>query len=126
VLLVAEGLGCAASAWWARLTPRHDVERVAGALLFAPETDTPGLFAAPRDALPFPSLVIRPDRAGADVERVTREWGSGLMDTRASRDARAVGAWRHAQRLFLRVTKSIAEHEVGRGAALIGVDGGRR
>ena len=126
VLLVAEGLGCAASAWWARLTPRHDVARVAGALLFAPRTDAPGLFAAPRDTLPFPSLVIRPDGDVADVERATREWGSGIMDARASRAAPATVAWRHAQRLFLRVTRSIAEHEIGRGAALIGLEGGRQ
>jgi predicted alpha/beta hydrolase family esterase len=126
VLLVAEGLGCAASAWWARLSPRHDVARVAGALLFAPQTATPDLFASPRDALPFPSLVIRPGGAQADLERVTREWGSGLMDTRLTRDVRGTPAWRHAQRLFLRVTKAVAEHEVARGAALIGLDGGRR
>ncbi|MGJ3629448.1 hypothetical protein AB5I41_26085 [Sphingomonas sp. MMS24-JH45] len=56
---------------------------------------------------------------------MTREWGSGVMDPRASRALPAEVAWRHAQRLFLRVTRSIAEHEVGRGAALIGIDGGR-
>ena len=33
VLLVAEGLGCAAAAWWARLSPGHYADRVAGALL---------------------------------------------------------------------------------------------
>lgn len=126
VLLVAEGLGCAASAWWARLSPRHDVARVAGALLFDPRGAAGrDLFAAPRAALPFPSLVIRPDGGIAEVERVTREWGSGVMDPRASRALPAAVAWRHAQRLFLRVTRSIAEHEVGRGAALIGKDGGR-
>jgi hypothetical protein len=48
------------------------------------------------------------------------------MAPRATRDARATPAWRHAQRLFLRVTKAVAEHEVARGAALIGLDGGRR
>lgn len=125
VLLVAEGLGCAASAWWARLSPRHDVARVAGALLFAPQTATPDLFASPRDALPFPSLVIGPG-AEAELERVTREWGSGVMAPRTTRDGRTTPAWRHAQRLFLRVTKAVAEHEVARGAALIGLDGGRR
>lgn len=126
VLLVAEGLGCAASAWWARLSPRHDVARVAGALLFDPRHAAGrDFFAAPRAALPFPSLVIRPGGEVADVERVTREWGSGLMDPRASRAAPAAVAWRHAQRLFLRATRSIAEHEIGRGAALIGIDGGR-
>ena len=48
VLLVAEGLGCAASAWWARLSPRHDTARVSGALMFAGERADDALFAAKR------------------------------------------------------------------------------
>ena len=32
VLLVADGLGCAASAWWARLSPGDYVARIAGAI----------------------------------------------------------------------------------------------
>ena len=39
VLLVAEGLGCHAASWWARLSPASYVSRIAGALLFDPPAD---------------------------------------------------------------------------------------
>lgn len=55
VLLVADGLGCAASAWWARLSPADYVGRIAGALLFAPPAGAENdLFASPKARLPSP------------------------------------------------------------------------
>jgi uncharacterized protein len=79
VMLVAEGASCMAAAWWARLSPRSYVSRVAGALMIAPEE--PGgrraLYASPRSALPFPSVVIGADDA---TQRLAAEWGSRIVD----------------------------------------------
>jgi len=127
VLLIADGLGCAASAWWARLSPADDVGRIAGALLFAPQagSDADDWFASPRAHLPFPSLVIQPgqfgpDRSG-DVQAAVDDWGSRLVAAPRPRD-RAAGpvAWRQAQRLFLRLTQQMVEHDVDRGRAITG------
>jgi predicted alpha/beta hydrolase family esterase len=127
VLLVADGLGCAASAWWGRLSPSDYVARIAGALLFAPrgaELTRDGdadLFASPTAPLPFPSVVIRPQGDAADVGAAVESWGSQLLAGHRDRHVtRDVGAWRHAQRLFLRVTHQLAAYEVDRGRALIG------
>jgi predicted alpha/beta hydrolase family esterase len=121
VLLVAEGLGCAASAWWARLSPAHDVRKVAGALLFAPPAQPDGLFASPRSRLPFPSLVIRPGGMADDLAAAVEDWGSRLVvgDRVRDRHAGAV-AWRQAQRLFLRLTQQMVEHDVDRVRAITG------
>lgn len=128
VLLIADGIGCAASAWWARLSPTDDVGRIAGALLFAPQPEAGDLFASPQARLPFPSLVIQPG-ADADVEgdgdgdvgATIVGWGSRLVIGERPRDrgARLV-AWRQAQRLFLRLTQQMVEHDVDRGRAITG------
>ncbi|KAI1692950.1 serine hydrolase domain-containing protein [Ditylenchus destructor] len=84
VLLVAEGLGCFAASWWARLSPSHYVERVAGALLFDPETAEESAarrdrFASPRIALPFPSMVVAdrlPGSDPADLSPLTQSWAA--------------------------------------------------
>jgi len=47
VLLVADGLGCAASAWWARLSPADYVARIAGAILALPITPVDDEMAPP-------------------------------------------------------------------------------
>ncbi|MDR6787438.1 putative alpha/beta hydrolase family esterase [Sphingomonas sp. BE138] len=127
VLLVADGLGCAASAWWGRLSPSDYVARIAGALLFAPrgaELTRDGeadLFASPAAPLPFPSVVIRPSDHAAEVGAAIEGWGSRLVAGHRPRHVtRDTGAWRHAQRLFLRMTHQIAAHEVDRAEALIG------
>lgn len=127
VLLVADGLGCAASAWWGRLSPADYVSRVAGALLFAPRgEDTavegdPGLFASPGTLLPFPSVVIQPQHDAAAIRTTVEGWGSQLVAGRRARSVVAErGAWQQAQRLFLRVTKQVVAHEVARAEALIG------
>ena len=79
VLLVAQGAGCLAAAWWARLSPEAYVARVAGALMIAPETRpaAPLGFASPRTALPFPSIVVGADDAS---QRLAGEWGSRMID----------------------------------------------
>jgi len=121
VLLVADGLGCAASAWWARLSPADDVGKVAGALLFAPPRVPNPLFASPRAHLPFPSLVIQPDGADDDLAAAVADWGSRLVVGGRVRDRHAGAvAWRQAQRLFLRLTSQMVEHEVDRQRAITG------
>jgi predicted alpha/beta hydrolase family esterase len=121
VLIVAEGLGCAASAWWARLSPTDDVRKVAGALLFAPPADAGDLFASPRSRLPFPSLVIRPGGTPDDLAAAVDDWGSRLVVGDRVRDRRAGAvAWRQAQRLFLRLTQQVVDHDVDRGRAITG------
>ncbi|WP_058756771.1 alpha/beta hydrolase [Sphingomonas endophytica] len=127
VLLVADGLGCAASAWWGRLSPSDYVSRIAGALLFAPRGHEPAgdgdpdLFASPPAPLPFPSVVIQPRDTAARVDTAIATWGSRIVEGHRDRHvARETGAWRQAQRLFLRMTQQVAAHEVDRAKALIG------
>ncbi len=123
VLLVADGLGCAASAWWARLSPADDVGRIAGALLFAPpaEAEDSALFASPKARLPFPSLVIQPGGSPEDACTAVQGWGSRLVAADRQRDrAAGIVAWRQAQRLFLRLTEQMVEHDVDRGRAITG------
>lgn len=119
VVLVAEGLGCHAASWWARLSPTGYVSRVAGALLFDPPAADGGdqkAFASPAIALPFPSLVLAgsmADTADAAVEG----WGSRLLDGRRHRQG-DLRPWRSAQRLIERVTNKVVEREVAQVLAL--------
>lgn len=107
VLLVAEGIGCAAAAWWARLSPRSYVDRVAGALLVSPDQTTgKASFASPRSALPFPSLVLGATDA---AQRLSREWGGRLIDGPVP--ARERSATRRFQSLILRFTGAIVERD---------------
>ncbi len=119
VLLVADGLGCAASAWWARLSPGDYVARIAGAILLDPgRGDHAALFDSPQTRLPFPSLVIQPD--GAAVGAAVEDWGSRLIiNGRQRRRADRPVAWRQAQQLFLRLTGQIVEQDVNRARARI-------
>ena len=59
VVLVAEGIGCHAASWWARLTPRSYVSRVAGALMFDPPAE------GARD--------LCPDRPGLGIDDLNDE-----------------------------------------------------
>jgi predicted alpha/beta hydrolase family esterase len=123
VLLVADGLGCAASAWWARLSPSDYVSRIAGALLFAPgQEQAHGLFESPQTRLPFPSLVIQPGAATSPALRSTVEdWGSRLiLGERERRRGSGAVAWRQAQRLFLRLTEQVVAHDVDRARSIAG------
>ena len=123
VLFVTEGLGCFAASWWARLSPSHYVERVAGALLFDPEAaDKRDLFASPRTALPFPSMVVADRLPGSDPADFTpfaQGWGSRLIAGNRHRAAEA-SAWRSAQRLVGRLTASVVARDIERGLALRG------
>jgi predicted alpha/beta hydrolase family esterase len=117
VLLVADGAGCQASAWWARLSPADYVGKIAGAVLFAPARAAAGpggrdLFASPAERLPFPSLLFRPD--GAD-EALADDWGSRqVIGARPRQRHAGSAAWSHAQRLFLRLTAQVVEHDIRR------------
>lgn len=119
VVLVAEGIGCHAASWWARLSPANYVSRVAGALLFDPPEGGAGereAFQSPAIALPFPSLVLAGDAAAARGEAI-ESWGSRLIDGHRVRqgDQRP---WRSAQRLVERVTAKVIERDVARVFAL--------
>jgi len=77
VILLAHGAGCRAAAWWARLSPTHYVQRVAGAILVDPTTEAgANRFASPTTVLPFRSMTV--DRSG-QIEALAREWGSELL-----------------------------------------------
>jgi uncharacterized protein len=102
VLLVAEGAGCFATAWWARLSPASYVSRVAGALFFDPIADEAenveslmDIFASPRTRLPFPSIVLGRDdphgarRAGAGARRRLGQRNDRRIAQRCRRSAPA-------------------------------------
>jgi len=116
VLLIAEGVGCAAAAWWARLSPRAYVERVAGALLIGPDGDVGSVrgFASPRAALPFPSLVVG---SSDSAQRLSGEWGSRLIDGPAL-GARMPPSTR-LQSIVGRFTSAIVEKDVRKANRLI-------
>lgn len=119
VVLVAEGIGCHAASWWARLSPANYVSRVAGALLFDPPAEGAGdreAFASPQIALPFPSLVLAGDASLARGESID-SWGSRLLDGHRQREG-DLRPWRSAQRLVERVTARVIERDVERVFAL--------
>ena len=127
VLLVADGIGCMASAWWARLSPADYVSRIAGAVMIAPDqaiADGAGMFDSPHVRLPFPSLVIQPGAgASAGLHATVADWGSRLVISDRERhrpQGTGAVAWRQAQRLFLRLTEQVVEHDVGRAHRLAG------
>ena len=119
VVLVAEGLGCHAASWWARLSPASYVSRIAGALLFDPPEDGAGErqpFASPATALPFPSLVLSGTDAAATIPAI-EGWGSRLLrgDRQRHGDLRP---WRSAQRLIQRATARVVDRDVERAIAV--------
>lgn len=124
VLLVAQGAGCLAAAWWARLTPKAYVSRVAGALLVQPEdeVDQRGTdFASPRVALPFPSVLVSDggsSRLGSQT--VAREWGSQLVDARLQ-DVRLPGLRRTCSFLE-RLTAAIVERDLATAETLLSLN----
>ncbi len=127
VVLVAEGLGCFATTWWARLSPTHYVERVAGALLFDPgqevQPERRGQFRSPSVALPFPSVVLgrrlAPD-ANPDLSALVDTWGGRFVEGHRQRGAEQT-AWRSAKRLMARMSARVVERDIERGLALRGV-----
>ena len=109
VLLVAQGTGCLAAAWWARLSPQSYVSRVAGAVLIAPDSRMPGSqgFASPRSTLPFPSIVVGADDTS---QRLAGEWGSRLVDGPAPIGQRETS--RRFLSMIARFTSAIVEKDV--------------
>lgn len=129
VLFVAEGVGCFAASWWARLSPSHYVSKVAGAVLLDPvappqDGDKRPLFASPAVALPFPSLVLTDrDRdlaldpaLGAHVDA----WGSRMLAGGRQRAAGDPRAWSSAQRLVRRIGRAVIANDLRRARALRG------
>jgi len=125
VMLVAEGTGCFAAAWWARLTPSSYVSRVAGALFYAPLTDRLAAntaqrhFASPHTPLPFPSLLLddREALSDGDVDALAIGWGSrpyALIDD-------AAGPWTRARRMVTRFAARVVELDTLRADKLRGV-----
>jgi uncharacterized protein len=127
VLLVAEGTGCFAAAWWGRLTPVDQVARVAGALFYSPTEDSEAArlaarhFRSPRMPLPFPSLLIERRAALAGDELLAHDWGSrafGMVDDHPTPFARA-------RRMVARFTAGVVERDAMRADRLRGVDRSR-
>ena len=104
VILLAHGAGCRAAAWWARLSPSHYVQRVAGAILVDPMVEDGGArFASPATLLPFRSMTL--DSSGR-IETLAREWGSEVM----SGDSAARGGG--LLRLIDRLSGAVVAHDV--------------
>lgn len=104
VILLAHGAGCRAAAWWARLSPSHYVQRVAGAILLHPMVDDAGTrFASPATLLPFRSMTL--DSTGR-IETLAREWGSEVMPGDSA--ARGGGLLR----LIDRLSGAVVAHDV--------------
>ncbi|ODP39437.1 alpha/beta hydrolase [Sphingomonas turrisvirgatae] len=129
VLFVAEGVGCFAASWWARLSPSHYVSKVAGALLLDPvappqDDEKRQLFASPAVALPFPALVLTGEDAdfdrdpalGAQVEA----WGGRQLAGGRQRGGAEVRAWGSAQRLVRRISRAVIANDIRRARALRG------
>jgi predicted alpha/beta hydrolase family esterase len=128
VLLVANGASCFAATWWARLSPRDYINRVAGALLIDPiagEGDA-ALFASPKIRLPFPSLLLSgdtPDMAVTErVQALASGWGSAVGGIPQLPHARRSGShWQGARELVLRMTAGIVERRAQAADALAAV-----
>ncbi len=131
VLFVAEGAGCFAASWWARLSPSHYVSKVAGALLLDPvqppqAADRRPLFASPACPLPFPSLVLTGNGREGDEDPALGAhidaWGSRLLagGRQRSEDPRA---WYSAQRLVRRIGRAVIANDIRRARALRGEGG---
>lgn len=132
VLFVADGVGCFAASWWARLSPSHYVSKVAGAVLLDPvappqEGDKRPLFASPAVALPFPSLVLtgEDDRLSSDpaLGAQVDAWGGRLLAGGRQRSidhAVEQHAWFSAQRLVRRIGRAVIANDIRRARALRG------
>jgi len=115
VMLIAEGAGCFAAAWWAR---------VSGAVFYAPVADARAAraaashFASPKTRLPFPSLLID-DRDVLDdgrVDTLAIGWGSRPFGMVGEADT----PWRRARRMVTRFTAGIVELDTLRADKLRG------
>lgn len=117
VLLVAEGTSCFAAAWWARLTPAHYVEKVAGALMFLP--GAAGELAgrqrdwdSPKLKLPFPSIVVTDDDGCDSVRALGADWGSERIAGRGHVSEAEAPHWRQALRAVDRFTARMVARDI--------------
>lgn len=127
VLLLAQGAGCFATAWWARLSPASYVARVAGAIFFQPDEsheddgELRDAFASPRTRLPFPSVVVGASavHGGAlpDLRALADSWGSRVV---VERGARAEGAFDRTRRAIARFTAGVVQRDLDTAARLVG------
>ncbi|MBO9622303.1 MAG: alpha/beta hydrolase [Sphingomonas sp.] len=127
VLLLAQGAGCHAAAWWARLSPASYVSRVAGAILFQPmdaeadEAELSETFASPRIRLPFPSVVVGGGQGRGEllpqIRALAENWGSRVV---VERDSPAQTAFRRTRRVIARFTAGVVERDVDAAARLLG------
>lgn len=122
VLVVAQGVSCAAVSWWAKLSPSRYVAPVAGALLIAPRSSAAAadMFAAPGGRLPFPSVVLGDDDAS---QRYAHEWGSRLVD--GPLPAEGVSVSGRLRALMFRFTSAIVEADARTAERLIDALGDR-
>jgi predicted alpha/beta hydrolase family esterase len=129
VLFVAEGVGCFAASWWARLSPSHYVSKVAGALLLDPvapprDQDQRPLFASPAVALPFPALVLtgedRDFTADPALGAQVNAWGGRRLAGGRQRVSGDGSAWGSAQRLMRRISRAVIVNDIRRARALRG------
>ena len=118
VLLVAEGTSCFAAAWWARLTPAHYVEKVAGALMFLPG-DTSDLsrrqteWVSPKLKLSFPSIVVtNGDPASAGMRALGQDWGSERIAGLGQPIEADAAPWRSALRAVDRFTSRVVARDI--------------
>jgi hypothetical protein len=121
VLLVAQGTGCMAAAWWSRLSPSAYVSRVAGAVMVAPDaTGCRGTaFASPRCILPFSTIVVG---TNDESQRLAAEWGSRLIDGPLVGN---VGPSRRFLSMMERFTAAIVERDVRAAGRLLEAIGDR-
>ncbi|GGB19209.1 hypothetical protein GCM10011380_06000 [Sphingomonas metalli] len=117
VMLVAQGIGCLAAAWWARLSPNFYVRRVAGAVMIAPGGAG---FASPEGRLPFPSVVVGTDDL---TQRLGDEWGSRFIDGPLLVGRQ--GPSRRFASLIDRFTSAIVERDVAAAERLLSAVGDR-
>ena len=116
VMLIAEGAACAATAWWARLSPPCYTAGVSGALMVAPDGQRSGSmhFASPKSPLPFPSVTIG---ASDECQRLGSEWGSRLIDGPLAFDGWAPS--NRLRQLISRFTAAIVERDVSAAERLL-------
>ncbi len=108
VILLAHGAGCRAAAWWARLSPAHYVQRVAGAILLDPLSETgPDRFASPGVVLPFRSVTVDHSHP-AMIAALASEWGSELVADTADEAARGG----RLLKLIERLSGAVVAHDV--------------
>lgn len=131
VVLVAQGLGCVAAAWWAEYERPGFGNPVTSALLIAPpDLDRPGLDprlsrfgSCPRKPLPFPSFLVGSgDCPESSARRLARDWGCRYVDPREGRPSEAEhGRWSFGEALLRRLlgeNGSVRRYASPRGVAV--------